>query len=180
MRAFVAVLAVGVLTPFSTLSAQEGSPVEPHWGTAGTLLALDDYRWIVEGGVAAASIHGTSYENIGLHGRILRSLDETGHMGLETMFLGALGGETGFLSLDVGLRLRPIPDGEFSPFVGGAAGVGTCFEWVGLVVRGYGGFEVRLKPRLALTAAFQFGSHGGDEGPSAFTVGLAHRLGSRH
>jgi hypothetical protein len=166
MRAFVAVLAVGVLIPFSTLSAQGALPVEPHWGTAGTLLALDDYRWIVEGGVAAASIHGTSYEK--------------GHMGLETMFLGALGGETGFLSLDVGLRLRAIPDGEFSPFVGGAAGVGTCFEWVGLVVRGYGGFEVRLKPRLALTAAYQFGSHGGDEGPSAFTVGLAHRFGSRH
>ena len=129
------------------------------------------YSWMLEGAGLLCKVHDSGCYGIAFRAHRLRIAG--GYLGVETGILGCIGGETGFLSLDIGFRLRPIPNGRFSPFVGVGSGLGSCGEWGGSIKRGYLGIEAMISSRSIITATYQIGSHGGDQGPSFFAIGLA-------
>ena len=80
-----------------------------------------------------------------------------------------------YLGLDAGLEVRFPRRASLGMVL--RAGGGLLIEdgYIGVFVRGGGGVEFDLSPRVALRATAQAGSHGGDGGPHHLYLGLDYR-----
>lgn len=108
----------------------------------------ESYKGMFEGTALLCKVHEEGFRSPGLSFRAHRFLKNSdGMISAEVSALLS----TSFLSLDAGLRLRSLPIGRFSPFIGVGAGLGTCGEWIGLIIRGNIGIEVKIGSQSIFT-----------------------------
>ncbi len=132
------------------------------------------YSGMFEGAATLCKVHSGGFSSPGLAFRVRHMIKNSG-VGFEASILAC----TSFLSLDAGFRLGASSNGKFSPFFAGGVGIGTCGEWFGLIIRGNFGIEAEIGPRSIFIATYQIGTHGGQAGPSFFSVGVGYRFGLR-
>jgi hypothetical protein len=123
-----------------------------------------------------AEIHRPSGTGAEVALRVGRRLEPSGlaRVDLGTSYSGA---DEGYVTLDVGLELRPLAATRGTPVVGVGAGLLVEPEFSGTVLRAGVALEVEVTIRTALRVGYQAAGHGGEMGPRVWFVGLERRGG---
>jgi hypothetical protein len=134
--------------------------------------AEEPRRWTLSAEAGPSRLHENGVTTWVGALRLHRSLGAAGVLRLQ---LGAAA--SGYGTLDAGLEVHPWSRARVSPFLGAGAGYITEeSEYEGPFVRGTVGIEAKLSPRVVLRLAVQAGTHDGQAGPHAATIGIGWRF----
>lgn len=127
--------------------------------------------WFFRAEAGSAQIHNWDDRELWLALRVGRSLGTSGLFRLGAGLTYSGSGE-GFVTFELDLEVLPLPAYVVTPVLGAGLGLLTESEWGGPVFDAWGGLSVRISRMLALRAVYQYGVHGGEEGPEGFLLGF--------